>query len=226
MTDRSQSTRRAILVRPALELLVVFIGVYAAFALSEYESRRDANERRRQLQAALVIEIRDIASNTRRVAETLPPQLARFDSAVAAGARPPLEPWIELVGMQPHMWEATLQSGALDIFDVPTVYAISQFYNELNAGFEQLAQLRELSEAVLIPALGGSTDEFYDSANRIRPKYMWYRDGLGRLSVLARGITVRGDSLVAALSTMNTPVDTSGASIPPVHLPDSSRTRP
>jgi hypothetical protein len=124
------------------------------------------------------------------------------------------------------MWQATLQSGALDIFDVPTVYAISQFYNELNAGFEQLAQLRELSETVLIPALGGSSDEFYDSANRLRPKYAWWRDGLGRLSLLASGITVRGDSLVAALSTPNTPGDTSGASIPPVHNPDSSRIRP
>lgn len=226
MTDRSESTRRALLVRPALELLVVFIGVYAAFALSEYESRRDADERRQQLQAALVIEIRDIATNTRRVAETLPPQLARFDSAVAAGARPPLEPWIELVGLQPHMWEATLQSGALDIFDVPTVYAISQFYNELNAGFEQLAQLRELSEAVLIPALGGSSDEFYDSANRLRPKYAWYRDGLGRLSWLARDITARGDSLVAALSTTNTRGDHRLGADTPVHVPDSSRIRP
>jgi hypothetical protein len=214
------------LVRPALELVVVFIGVYAAFALSEYESRRDATERRHQLQAALVSEIRDIASNTRRVAEALPPQLARFDSAVAAGARPPLQPWIEPIRVQTHMWEATLQSGPLDIFDVPTVYAISQFYNELNAGFEQLAQLRALSEAVLIPELGGGSDEFYDSANQLRPKYTWYRDGLGRLSRLAGEITVQGDSLVALLSTTSTPGDQRGASIPPVHVSDSSRIRP
>ena len=205
MTDRSESTRLAILVRPALELVVVFIGVYAAFALSEYESRRDATERRHQLQAALVSEIRDITSNTRRVAAALPTQLARFDSAVAAGARPPLEPWMDPGRIQPHMWEATLQSGALDIFDVPTVYAISQFYNELNLGFDQIAQLRELSEAVLIPELGGSSDEFYDSANRLRPKYAWHRNGLERLSWFARDITIQGDSLVAALSTTSSP---------------------
>src|SRR5690606_24308811 len=104
------------------------------------------------------------------------------------------------IRVQPHMWQATLESGALDIFDVQTVYDISQFYNELNAGFEQLSQLRELSETVLIPELGGSTDEFYDSSNRLRPKYQWYRDGLGRLSHLAASITARGDSVVVALS--------------------------
>jgi hypothetical protein len=189
-----------LLARLAVELAIVFTGVYAAFALSEYESRRDAEARRLQLQEALVSEIRDIVSNTRRVATILPGQLARFDSAVAAGARPPLEPWIEPVRVQPHMWQATLESGALDIFDVSTVYGISQFYNELNAGFEQLAQLRELSETVLIPELGSASDEFYDSGNRLRPKYHWYRDGLARLSRLASSITAQGDSLVSALS--------------------------
>lgn len=184
-----------------LELVIVFVGVYAAFALSEYEATRDAAERREQLQAALVREIGDITSNTRRVADQLPPVLARFDSALAAGARPPLEPWIEPVRVDTHMWEATLQSGALDLFDVPTVYALSQFYNELNAGFEQLAQLRSLSEDVLIPNLGQGRDEFYDlDTGALRPKYDWYRHGRTRLARLASSITQMGDSLVSMLS--------------------------
>ena len=186
----------------ALELVVVFIGVYAAFAISEYQRRRDVDERRHQIQAALVNEIRDIASNTRRVATSLPLQLAQFDSAVAAGGRPGIQPYIELVRLETHMWDATLQSGALDMFDVSTFYSISQFYNELNAGFEQLAQLRELSENVLIPALGRDSDEFYD-ADGLRPRYGWYRDGLGQLAVLAASITATGDSLVATLSAGN-----------------------
>ncbi|MGH7503939.1 MAG: hypothetical protein ACREL7_19590 [Longimicrobiales bacterium] len=112
------------LVRVVLELAVVFIGVYAAFALSEYQSRKEAEARRQQIQEALVREIRDITSNTRRVATSLPAQLTQFDSAVAAGARPPLQPWIEPVRVQNHMWEATLQSGALDLFHVRTVHKL------------------------------------------------------------------------------------------------------
>lgn len=184
-----------------LELVVVFVGVYAAFALSAYEDRRDEAARRAQLQTALVREIQGITANTRPVGEQLPPQLARFDSAVAAGAKPALRPWIEPVRVQNHMWEATLQSGALDLFDVQTVYALSQFYNQLNAGFEQLLQLRQLSETVLIPNLGRGDDEFYDpETGRLRAKYGWYRDGLERLGLIAAGITAHGDSLSAALS--------------------------
>jgi hypothetical protein len=96
--------------------------------------------------------------------------------------------------VQTHMWEATLQSGALDLFDIPTIYSPSQFYNELNAGFEQLAQLRDLSETVLIPNLERGSSEFYQSNGKLRPKYHWYRKGLGRLSYLAARITAFGDT--------------------------------
>lgn len=187
------------MVRLGLELLIVFMGVYAAFALSRYEASREATERRHQLQNALVREIEDLTSNTRRVAQQLPVQLAQFDSAIRAGGRPTLEPWIEPVRVQTHMWEATLQSGALDLFDIPTVYSLSQFYNELNAGFEQLAQLRGLSESILIPNLERGSSEFYQSDGTLRPKYRWYREGLGRLSDLSARITTFGDSLAVQL---------------------------
>jgi hypothetical protein len=196
---------RSWLGRLGAELLVVFVGVYAAFALSQYEARREAAERRRQLQDALVREIRDLTSNTRRVSLELPIELARFDSAVRAGGRPPLQPWIEPIRVQTHMWEATLQSGALELFDIPTVYNLSRFYNELNAGFEQLAQLRALSETVLIPNLERGSNEFYElDGHSLRPKYRWYRSGLGRLAELAASITALGDSLTVTLASDRT----------------------
>jgi hypothetical protein len=150
---------------------------------------------------ALAREIEDITDNTRRVAEWIPQRLGTFDSLVALGARPPLEPMIEPVRVHTHMWEAALQSGGLDLFDVPTIYQLSGFYNELNAGFEQLAQLRELSETLLIPNLGADADEFYDpGSGRLRPKYRWYREGLERLGHLAARITMLGDSLAVNLT--------------------------
>ena len=188
------------MTRLGLELAVVFIGVYGAFALSEYAERREAEARREQFQAALVTEIRDIIDNTGYVAQTVPEYLAQFDSAVAAGERPPLRPWIEPVRVQTHMWDAALRSGGLELMDVGTIYELSRFHNALNAGFAQLQQLRALSETVLIPNLGSGPEEFYDAeTGALRPKYQWYRDGLGRLGRLAENITTMGDSLATAL---------------------------
>jgi hypothetical protein len=201
MRDNSSNTT-AWIVRLMLELVVVFIGVYAAFALSQHEASKQVDERRRQLQEALVREIKDLTSNTRRVARQVPAELAQFDSAVRSGRRPPLVPWMEPVRVQTHMWDVTLQSGALDLFSIPTIHNLSEFYNELNAGFEQISQLRTLSENVLIPNIDRGSSEFYTPDGlHLRTKYQWYRDGLGRLARLATSITAMGDSLTAELGS-------------------------
>lgn len=185
-----------------IELVIVFIGVYAAFALTQYQAERETIARREQIVQALVREIEDIAANTRRVAERMPDVLAYYDSTMAAGAMPALEPLIEPVRVQTHMWEAALESGGLDVLDVPTMYRLSAFYNMLNAGFEQLAQLRHLSETVLLPNAGRGPEEFYDpTTKQLRPKYTWYLDGLRNLSGVAQNITTLGDSIVADLKT-------------------------
>jgi len=186
--------------RPVLELMVVFVGVYTAFALSEYRVEQEAEAHRDQIRQALIREIEEITFRTRRAAEYLPIIVAFYDSSIAVGAMPPLEPMIEPIRVRSHMWEAALQSGGLNLLDVPTMYRISEFYNALNAGFEQLAQLRELSETVLIPNLGRGPEEFYDPLTKtLRPKYAWYLDGLRRSVDLAVEITSLGEGIVEDL---------------------------
>jgi hypothetical protein len=190
--------------RLVFELVVIFIGVYSAFALSEYQKQREADERRHQIRAALIAEIEDITRNTRRVATVSPPQLAGLDSAIAAGMRPPLQPILEPIRVETHMWDATLQSGGLDLFDVPTIYALSSFYNRLNEGFEQIVQLNRLSETILLPNLGAGPDEFYDrETGALLPKYSWYTGGYRRLIRIAQELTEQGDSLVVQLHRAN-----------------------
>jgi hypothetical protein len=198
--DRPAQSRWHFAARLGFELVVIFVGVYSAFAISEYQKRRDADERRHQIRQALVTEIESITSNTRRVATILPPQLAALDSAIAAGMRPPLEPVLEPIRVETHMWEATLQSGGLDLFDVPTIYALSSFYNQLNDGFEQIVQLNRLSETMLLPNLDRGPGEFYDPlTGHLKPKYRWYPRGYGRLARIAGEITAQGDSLVSQM---------------------------
>jgi hypothetical protein len=58
---------------------------------------------------------------------------------------------------------------------------------------------------VLIPNLERGPSEFYEPDGRhLRPKYQWYRTGLGHLAVLAAGITALGDSLTRQLAAEQT----------------------
>ena len=144
------------------ELLVVFVGVYAAFAVQEWDEEREHEERARQVRAALAEEIRDVQINSYRFALQLPGYLAGIDSALAAGEAVRPEPQMEAIGFRPHVWEATLASGGIALLDVRTFYDLSRFYNELNAGFEQLRQLRALSEAQLLPRLNDPPESFVE----------------------------------------------------------------
>lgn len=202
----ARSERRAwrpLALRLGLELVVVFIGVYAAFALAESQARREAEERRQQIRSALVRELRDITANTRGAVTWTAAMVAFYDSAFAAAGTPALTPLIEPIRVRAHMWDATLESGGLALMDVRTIYQLSQFYNELNAGFEQLEQLRALSETVLIPNLDRGASEFYDASGRPRSKYDWYTQGLRNLHRLAERITAMGDSLVLELGEID-----------------------
>ena len=53
-------------LRLAFELVVVFVGVYAASAVAQYQERQAADEWRHQIRVALIREIESITRNTRR----------------------------------------------------------------------------------------------------------------------------------------------------------------
>lgn len=206
MAEGSFTSTRAVRIaaRWTTELVVVFVGVYGAFALSEWEEDRERADRASQVKAALAEEIRGIQGNTRRVALHAPGMLEQMDSAMSAGVPVPLEPMMEAIGFRMHVWEGTLASGGLGLLDVETFYHVSEFYNELNKGFVQLAQMRELSETMLLPLLDQPPSIFYepaaaDGSLRLKPQYRWYMDGTRRTAFIARCVTVMGDSLLIEL---------------------------
>ncbi|MDB4874216.1 MAG: hypothetical protein JWM41_662 [Gemmatimonadetes bacterium] len=96
--------------RITLEIVIGFIGVYAAFALTAYKERRDQVERRHQIKRALIAEIRPITETARNNAVLWRQAIARYDSSVAAG-KPIVRPFIETVALNDHVWEATKQGG-------------------------------------------------------------------------------------------------------------------
>jgi hypothetical protein len=200
--SRARLTRRTVRGIPRVlgELAIVFVGVYAAFALSEYQQERERNERREQLRHALLEEIADITYNARGMAFFTAGLIAQMDSLQAAGETPPLRPFLNPLRVEMHMWEAALASGALDLLDVPTMQRMSRLYNSLTAGFEQFTQLRHLSESLIVPRAGDGPTAFYDPETRsLRPEFAWYREGVSRLQGIAAGVTEQGESLVRDL---------------------------
>lgn len=176
-----------------IELLIVFLGVYGAFLLNEYNIEKQNSIKREQISEGLIKEITNIISRTDRVSKQIPALLNYYDSLITAGDMPDLQPRIEPVRVESHMWKASLESGVIDLFDVPLIFRLSEFYNELNSGLEQITQLRNLSESILIPNLNKPKSEFYDfRTGKLKEKYYWYFASLRNLANISATISEKG----------------------------------
>jgi hypothetical protein len=197
---RSLAANRRALGRIALEILIGFIGVYAAFALGAYKERRDMIDRRHQIKRALIAEIRPIVQIAENNIDGYERALAEYDSSVRAG-RPSPQPFIESVALNDHVWEATKQAGGLNLIDVPTFVALSQFYNMNTNMLAQYAQLRDFSIAEILPRQANGPRAFYEPGTTSeRASFVIYRRALKRLANMSRSLRSGGDTLLAQLA--------------------------
>jgi hypothetical protein len=199
-TVRSVAAGRRALSRIALEIVIGFIGVYAAFALGAYKERRDLVDRRHQIKRALIAEIRPIVEVSANNVAGYEKALAEFEASVKAG-RPAPQPFIESVALNDHVWEATKQAGGLDLIDVPTFVALSQFYNMNSNMLAQYAQLRDFSIAEILPRQAGGPRAFFEpGTSNERASFVIYRRALSRLANMSRSLRSGGDTLLLTLA--------------------------
>ncbi|HEY4131441.1 MAG TPA: hypothetical protein VGM50_12535 [Gemmatimonadaceae bacterium] len=199
--SRAVRTLRRSISRVAVEILVGFVGVYAAFALTAYKEHRDQIDRRHQIKRALIAEIRDIADQERKNAPGYQHALDVFDSSVKAGA-PQLLAFTEADDTRGHVWEATKSAGALSIIDVPTFIALSHFYNDNSNMYAQYAQLRDITTREILPRRNQPASSFLDPRTKgVIPSLTVYRFGLARIAGYSDLVAREGDTLIKRLAT-------------------------
>jgi hypothetical protein len=191
-----QSLRRIM-----LEIIIGFVGVYAAFALSAYKEHADAIDRRHQIKRALIREIIPLVEVSKHNTGDYLAFLTKFDSEVKAGAKPVPRPFVEPIALSMDVWEGTKQAGGLNLIDVPTFVRVSEFYNSWNRMIAYYSQVRDLSVNVILPN-AGKLDAFYDAkTGALRPEFqLMYRADLrvlDRVSVTSAKI---GADVIAILA--------------------------
>ena len=93
--EEKRKTLSARFARWTAELVLVFIGVYAAFWLNSYQQRQQDAERRDRILASIEQTLREgIESSKINRAEQQEPAAAEFRRALDAGEMPPLHPFV------------------------------------------------------------------------------------------------------------------------------------
>ena len=161
------------------ELILVFVGVYAAFWLNGYQQRQQDAERRDQILASLEQQLRKGIESGKINRVTQEQRAAEFQRALDAGEMPPLQPFVFITDYSATDWATILQSGGIQLLDVQTVMAVRNDESVIRWGLNGMARYQKLSDELIVPNLNQDISFFYDPVTRkLRKQFEIYPEAL------------------------------------------------
>ena len=161
------------------ELVLVFVGVYAAFWLNNYQEHREEAGRRDQILASFEEQLRQGIKSGKTNRANQEKKAAEFRRALDAGEMPPLQPFVFTTDYSPTDWATMLQSGGVQLLDVETLIAVRNDESVIRWGLSRMAWYQKLSDELIVPNLDQDISFFYDpSTKKLRKRFEIYPDAL------------------------------------------------
>ena len=161
------------------ELILVFVGVYAAFWLNNYQQHRQDAGRRDQILAALEQQLSEGIDSGKINRAKQEKKATEFLRALDAGEMPPLQPFYFITDYSPTDWATMLQSGGVQLLDVQTLMAVRNDESVIRWGLSRMAWYQKLSDELIVPNLDQDISFFYDPVTKkLRKRFEIYPDAL------------------------------------------------
>jgi len=161
------------------ELVLVFVGVYAAFWLNNYQQHQQELKRRDQILASLESQLREGIESAKTESAKEDRDVAQFKRALEAGQMPPLKPFAFTSDYSASDIATLLQSGGIELLDVKTLTALRDLESVIRGGLSRLAHFERLSDELIAPNLDQDISFFYDpTTKKLRKRFEKYPDAL------------------------------------------------
>ena len=161
------------------ELVLVFVGVYAAFWLNSYQQHRQDAERRDRILASLEEELRRGIESGKVETAKEEREATEFRRGLDAGEMPPLHPFVFTTDYSPGDFATWLQAGGIQLLDVKTLTTLRELESVIRWGLNDIARYQKLSDELIVPNLDQDISFFYDPATRkLRKRFEIYPEAL------------------------------------------------
>ena len=175
--------------RWAAELLLVFVGVYAAFWLNNYQQRQQDVERRDRILASIEQLLQQGIESGKISRAKQEQRAAEFQRALDAGEMPPLQPFVFITDYSPGDFATMLQSGGNQLLDLETLTALRNDESVIRWGLSGMARYQKLSDELIVPNLNQDISFFYDPATKkLRKQFEIYPEALKATVKFARDL--------------------------------------
>jgi len=178
------------LSRWAAELVLIFIGVYAAFWLNDFQQHQQEAKQRDRILASIEQTLREgiEGSQTNRT-EQQEPAAKEFQRALDAGEMPPLRPFIFITDYSPSDLATMLQGGGIQLLDLETLKALRDDESVIRWGLARMARYQKLSDELIVPNLDQDSSFFYDpTTKKLRRRFEIYPEALQATVKFARDL--------------------------------------
>ena len=161
------------------ELVLVFVGVYAAFWLNNYQQYRQDAERRDRILASIEQTLREGIESGKINRAREEREAAESRRALDAGEMPPLHPFVFTTDYSPGDFATLLQSGGIQLLDLQTLTALRNDESVIRWVLRRMARYQKLSDELIVPNLDQDISSFYDPATKkLRKRFEMYPEAL------------------------------------------------
>ena len=186
---------RALLAKFTFELVVVFVGVTAAFALENWRQEADEARYRQTVVLAVSQTFGNVATHGGQISREISGKLRMFDERVARGEQPPLPVYRESGGEGPptQIWDGLLSTGALKALKPEMVWRLAAFYNELNSVGDRYRRYNAITERLVFGLDANQADAWTDG--QLKPEFRAYLAQLRELGIANDRVNRNADLL-------------------------------
>src|SRR5207237_2717318 len=161
------------------ELVLVFVGVYAAFWLNNYQQHQQDAERRDRILASIEQTLREGIESGKINRAKEEREAAEFRRALDAGEMPPLHPFVFTTDYSPGDFATLLQSRGIQLLELETLTALRNDESVIRWGLSRMARYQKLSDELIVPNLDQDISFFHDPATRkLRKRFNIYPEAL------------------------------------------------
>jgi hypothetical protein len=209
MTEPLRKSRFSRFGRWIAELLLVFIGVYAAFWLNSYQERQRDVKRRDVILDSLEESVKEAVDNAHQNSVFQEQRAREFRRALEAGEMPLIRPFSIVADYSPTDTATLLQAGGVELLDPKTLAALRNTESVIRGGLALMARFEKVSDQLILPNLDKGNAFFYDPATKkLHPSVERYPEGLDAgHKILSRHGKIRAKTLAATAGRTPAPLN-------------------
>ena len=186
--------------RFAFELVIIIVGVTAAFALENARQTREEARYRVQMVSALRTSLDDWAVHGREVDQRIDALLREYDAARQQQQQSPLPIYRESGGERPptRAWDGIVATGAARALEPKLFFQLARFHGRADSFGDRYLRYNNFSEERVLPYVS-EPRVFYDQRGQLKPEYAAYLDRLRDLQRELRALIIEAAQLRDAL---------------------------